>query len=86
MANAGTPDLTDVMRELRQIHGKLEVALDRTVNQEKKISEIDTRVHQHGLDIASTKGQATVLGTIASAVMVGLIEGAKSVFGGHTGT
>lgn len=70
------------MRALHELHGDVKVALDRTVTHERSLTALSSKVEGHGLDIAKTKGQATVFGTLASAVMVGAIEIGKSLLRG----
>lgn len=76
------PTNSELLGVLREIHGDVRVALDRTVTQGTAIAALTHKVGEHGLDLAKAKGQATVFGTVASAMMVGLIEAAKSILGG----
>lgn len=79
------PTSSDIMRALHELHGDVKVALDRTNKQDIQITALNSRVTDQGLDIANAKGQATVLGAVASSLMVVLIEGGKALFrGGHT--
>lgn len=68
--------------DIKSLHGDIKVALDRTVNQGADIANLRAAVTDHGKDLATTKAQATFFGTLSSAVLVGLIEGAKAILGG----
>ncbi len=80
-----TATLEQVLSAVNRLHGDVRVALDRTENQGAAITALTMTVTEHGKEMAATKSQATFFGTLASAVMVGLIEGAKTLFSGHTG-
>lgn len=82
----GGPTLSDVLEAVRQLNGDVRVALDRTVNQDRVLTNLTTKVDAHDRDIAGAKSQATFFGTLASAVVVALIEGSKAIFGPHAGT
>lgn len=80
------PTLSDVMNAITTLNGDVKVALDRTVNQGAALVALQGTVTEHGKDLAGTKAQATFFGTLASAIVVGLIEGTKSLLGGgHPG-
>ncbi len=82
----GQPTLSDVLNAVKEIHGDVRVALDRTTTHERSITALSSKVDGHDRDIAGAKSQATFFGTLASALVVGFIEGAKALFGPHGGS
>ena len=78
---AGEPTNATILEVLREVHGDVRVALDRTQNLSKIAENLDKRVTDHGLDLARAKGSASVFGSIASVVVVGVIEGCKAILG-----
>ena len=86
------PTLIDVMSaiqglhgDVKDLHGDVSVALDRTVSLERTTTVLSSKVDNHGLQIAGAKAQATMLASIGSAVVVGVIELGKRLLGDHNG-
>ena len=81
MAN---PTLSDVLDAVREIHGDVKVALDRTEKHAETLLSLATKVDGHGLEMAKAKGQASVIGVVGSGLLIGAVELAKWAFGqGH---
>lgn len=76
------PTNSDIMTALHQMHGDVKVALDRTVTHERNINTLSSKVEGHGLDIAKAKGQATLIGGMASIIVAAFFEIGKAIFGG----
>lgn len=76
------PTNTDLMQAIREIHGDVRVALDRTVNQGAQITALSTQVHGHTADIASAKGHAAAIGTAISTGILIAIEIGKTIIRG----
>lgn len=76
----GEPTNSDIMHVIREMHGDIRVALERTRVHEDDNKAIWLKLNATAQDQAKLKGQATIFGTIASAIMVALIEGGKAFF------
>lgn len=74
------PSNQEILEAIREIHGDVRVALDRTENQDGRLNKLSDRVDGHGLDIARAKGNAASFGALASIAIVFVIEYLKSVF------
>lgn len=78
------PTNADLMKTLREMHGDIRVALERTEVQARESQNIWTGLNKVTSEQAALKGQATIVGALASALLVGVIEAAKMIFGsGH---
>lgn len=79
---AGQPSTGDILEAVRNLHGDVKVALDRTEQHDKRLGKVEDTQKTHGLDIARAKGSAS---TIASLVAIGatvLVDLLKAAIGG----
>jgi hypothetical protein len=82
-----TGDILGALRQIddnvRNLHGDVKVALDRTIYHSEKIRNLEDGLGKQGLDIARAKGQAAAIAIGGSGIFAVLLEWGKSIFGGH---
>ena len=77
---AGSPTISDVLDAMRELHGDVKVALDRTGKHETHITEIRNKVSTVEMDVSSLKTRAAVYGTVAATAVAAVVEWGRGLF------